>query len=367
MPCPKAPSSSLWPTRHGQGRREPGFLAGGSQAASAGPSNIQRASTHVQPQNAVVTTPPEPLAAYETAPLPTLNADQLRAIVERHGMDLDGPITPLRCSGVVHSLWALGNNWGLRVPKNEAMCLDDHRCEVVAIPLALAAGVRTPPVHVFDESLTVLDVPFTIVARVHGTDLSTEPFEHPGYEQVGRELAKLHAADLGTSDHPWLRQPRGPDAEQLFDRVIQSGLLHTAAITWIESLCEQLDRTITSDVAPRVFIHGDVKPDNIMIEPTGDVQLIDWGDAGQGDPAYDFQSLPMRSIETTLRGYRSIRNDDPTLEARIIRRAVARSLSNLCRTPLTGPSWYRPIAANITDLPTFAIDRPHTWDAWLNQ
>ena len=116
-----------------------------------------------------------------------------------------------------------------------------------------------------------------------------------------------------------------------------------------------------------MFIHGDVKPDNVMVEPTGRVQLIDWGDAGFADPAYDFQSLPMRSIETALRGYRSIRNDDPTLEARIIRRVLARSLSNLCRTPLTGPSWYRPIAANLTDLLTFAIDRRHTWDAWVNR
>jgi aminoglycoside phosphotransferase (APT) family kinase protein len=315
----------------------------------------------------VVTTPPEPLAAYETVPLPTLTTDQLQAIVERHDIDLDGPITPLRSSGVVHSLWSLGSDWVLRVPKNETMCLDDHRCEAVAIPLALAASVRTPALHVFDESLTILDVPYTIVARVHGTDLSTEPFEHPGYEHLGRELATLHAADLSSSGHPWLRQPHGPDAEHLLERVIGAGLLHTAATAWIESLCERLDRSIASEVAPTVFIHGDVKPDNVMIEPTGRVQLIDWGDAGFADPAYDFQSLPMHSIETALRGYRSIRNDDPTLEARIIRRVLARSLSNLCRTPRTGPSWYRPIAANLTDLLTFAIDRHHIWDAWLDQ
>jgi hypothetical protein len=196
--------------------------------------------------------------------------------------------------------------------------------------------------------------------RVPST-LETGPV--PGRE----ELAELHAADLRSSGHRWLRQPHGPDAEHLFDRVIQSGLLHTDATTWIESLCEQLDRTIASEVAPTVFIHGDVKPDNVMIEPTGRVQLIDWGDAGFADPAYDFQSLPMHAIETALRGYRSMRKDDPTLEARILRRVLARSLSNLCRTPLTGPSWYRPIAANLTDLLTFAIDRRHIWDAWLDQ
>ena len=76
----------------------------------------------------------------------------------------------------------------------------------------------------------------------------------------------------------------------------------------------------------------------------------------------------MRSIELALSGYRTVRRvDDPSLEARIIRRVLARSLSNLCRTPLTGPSWYRPVAANLTDLLTFAVDRRHVWDSWLRE
>ncbi len=297
-----------------------------------------------------------------------LSIDEVQAIVERHAIDLDGPIEPLRSSGVVHSLWVLDSNWVLRVPKNEAMCLGDHRCEAVAIPLVLGVGVRTPALLVFDDSLTILDVPFSIVERVHGIDLSAQPFEHPGYEQVGRELATLHSADLRPPGHPWLRKPNGPEVEQLVDRVVTSGLLHTAGTEWIESLCERLDRLIASTVPPTVFVHGDVKPDNVMIDTAGNVQLIDWGDAGFGDPAYDFQSLPMRSIELALRGYRTVRRvDDPSLEARIIRRVLARSLSNLCRTPLTGPSWYRPVAANLTDLLTFAVDRRHVWDSWLRE
>ena len=313
-----------------------------------------------------VTSSLEPLAAYEVLPLPSLTTDQLRAIVERHHIDLDGPIESLRSSGVVHSLWSLGSRWALRVPKNETMCLGDHRCEAIAIPLVLGVGVRTPALHVFDESLTILDVPFSIVARVHGNDLSAAPFDDPTYEQVGRELAALHAANLGSSGHPWLREPNEPDVEQLFDRVVRSGLLHSAGTVWIASLCERLDCLIGQHVPPTVFVHGDVKPDNVMIDSSGNVHLIDWGDAGFGDPAYDFQSLPMRSIERALRGYRMVRADDPTLEARIIRRVLARSLTNLCRTPLTGPSWYRPVAANLTDLLTFAVDRRPVWESWLS-
>ena len=310
----------------------------------------------------------EPLAAYERLPLPSVSDAELGAIVERHRIDLDGPVIRLRSSGVVHSLWALGSRWVLRVPKNEAMCVGDHRCEAIAIPLALRAGVRTPELHVFDDSSSILDVPFSIVSRVHGTDLSTEPFQHPSYAQVGREIGKLHVADLATSGHPWLRRPSDPPAEDFFDRVVQAGLLHTDGIAWIAALCDQLNRIVAQgSTPPRVFLHGDVKPDNVMIEPSGRVLLIDWGDAGFGDPAYDFQSLSMHSIEIALRGYREVVKDDPTLEARIVQRVVARSLSNLCRTPLTDPSWYRPIAANLTDLLTFAIDHRPVFDAWLQR
>jgi aminoglycoside phosphotransferase (APT) family kinase protein len=313
-----------------------------------------------------MTSPLIPLAAYEVMPSPTLTDDQLRAIVERHRIELDGPVVSLRSSGVVHSLWALGSRWVLRVPKNETMCLGDHRCEAVAIPLALAAGVRTPALHVFDDSLTILDVPFSIVSRVHGRDLSADPFGHPSYEHVGRELATLHAADLGASHHPWLRETYEPAAEELFDHVVRAGLLHRAGTAWVASLCERLDGVIAPHDSPTVFVHCDVKPDNVMIDSSGDVQLIDWGDAGFGDPAYDFQSLPMHSIEVALRGYRSVHTDDPALEARIVRRVLARSLANLSRAPLAGPSWYRPVAANLTDLLTFAIDRRRVWESWLD-
>ena len=312
-----------------------------------------------------VTLPPRPLALYETMPLPSLTPDQLRAIVQRHGLEFDGPITRLVSSGVVHSLWSLGSRWVLRVPKNQMMCLGDHRCEAVAIPLALSAGVRTPALVVFDDSLSILEVPFSIVTLVDGTDLAGEPFEHRAFQAVGRELATLHAADLTSHEHPWLRDTSDLAAEAHFAEVLAAGLLHTDGVRWFQRLCERLDEIIAvGPDAPRTFIHDDIKGDNVMIDRFGAVHLIDWGDAGFGDPAHDFQSLPMRSIETALSGYRDVRDGDPTLEARIIRRVIARSLSNLRRSPLLGPSWYRPIAANLTDILTFAIDNPTTWAIW---
>ena len=169
---------------------------------------------------------PRPLEQYETMPMPLLNERQLRRIVRHHGLHLDGPITPLAASGVVHSLRAVGSRFVLRVPKNEPMSLGDHRCESVAIPMALRVGVRTPALVLFDESLSILDVPFSVVERVNGHDLATESADSAAFEDLGRELAKLHAADLASGRHPWLRDTSDLPAETHFDEVVDAGLLH---------------------------------------------------------------------------------------------------------------------------------------------
>jgi hypothetical protein len=89
-----------------------------------------------------MTLPPRPLSDYERMSMPSVSNEMLQAIVARHRLDLDGPIVPLESAGVVHALWCLGSKLLLRVPKNEAMCVADHRCEAAAIPLALDACVR---------------------------------------------------------------------------------------------------------------------------------------------------------------------------------------------------------------------------------
>ena len=318
-----------------------------------------------------VTLPPEPLAEYERVPVPTATADQLQAVVERHGLELDGPITPISTAGVVHALWRLGSQWVLRVPKNEEMCLGDHRCEAIAIPLARSAGVRTPALIAFDDSAEIFEVPYSIVEHVDGTNLvglrPADPRYDATYRQLGEQLALLHGASVPDAPHPWLRVPDDRPAEDLFDEVREAGLLHDDGISWIRGLCEQLDARIMGEApARRVFLHDDVKPDNLMVDLRGDVHLIDWGDAGYGDAAYDFQSVPLRAVRAALVSYRTLAPGDPALEARIVRRILARALVGLRRTPRLGPSWYRPIAATLTDVLAFVGDFPVDWSEWTN-
>lgn len=147
-----------------------------------------------------------PLAAYEVMPFVTVTDEQLRAIVNRHQLTLDGAIEPMPSNGVVHSLWSLGHDYVLRVPKSETMCLGDLRAEVVAIPVARAAGVRTPDLVAFDDSCDIIDVPYAIVERVYGSDLSRLAHDDARlpdlFRQLGVQLATLHTAPV-PEPHPW--------------------------------------------------------------------------------------------------------------------------------------------------------------------
>jgi aminoglycoside phosphotransferase (APT) family kinase protein len=230
-------------------------------------------------------------------PMPYVSKAELDAIVAQHRLSIDGPTVPIESAGVVHALWRLGSKLLLRVPKDEAMCLADHRCEAVAIPLAIDAGVRTPRLVVFDDSLELLSVPYSVVEYISGENLTDlRPIDdhyQRTYEQLGEQLALLHRPTVPSSVNPWLRMPGDSPAEAFFDEVVAAGLLHVDGVAWLRDVCSRLDGVIAEAVSPpSVLLHNDIKPDNLMIDEVGDVHLIDWGDCGYGDPADDFHALP---------------------------------------------------------------------------
>ncbi len=309
-------------------------------------------------------------AAYEVMPFMTVTDAQLARIVARHDLTLTGPIRPMASNGVVHALWALGREYVLRVPKPEEMCLGDLHAEVAAIPVARAAGVRTPALVAFDDTQEIIEVPYAIVDRVHGTDLSQlapDDIRVPDlFRQLGVQLATLHTAPV-PDPHRWFRVPGTWDVDALLAETVAAGMLDRNARRWFARMLEE---TETDHGTPRTcFLHNDVKPDNMMVNHHDELVLIDWGDAGIGDPAHDLASLRAAAIAQALSGYREIvdPNTDPTLEQRVVHLALSNALAGLRRTPAAGPSWYRPLAAVMADLLAFATDEPETWSHWIGR
>jgi Ser/Thr protein kinase RdoA (MazF antagonist) len=67
-------------------------------------------------------------------------------------------------------------------------------------------------------------------------------------------------------------------------------------------------------------VHGDVHAGNILVDDGMYRALLDWDDAGWGDPTTDFVQLPTRALDAALTGYRSVAalDGDDTAEQRIL-------------------------------------------------
>jgi aminoglycoside phosphotransferase (APT) family kinase protein len=126
---------------------------------------------------------------------PPMPAESLEAITERHNLRAE-EISPLKEVGIFNAIYLVGSEYVLRVPRDAPPFVAAIRKEFVAVPAALAAGVRTPVLIAFDGSLELLPVPYAIYERVHGDTLGVldlGPEDTPRvWHEVGRDLAKLH-------------------------------------------------------------------------------------------------------------------------------------------------------------------------------
>ena len=126
---------------------------------------------------------------------PPMSADTLEAIGERHNLRA-GEISPLEDVGIFNSIYLVGSEYVLRVPRVAPPFVAAIRKESVAVPAALAAGVRTPALIAFDDSLDLLPVPYAIYERVHG--ICTEPREprHSGATRISQPVTR-YLCDFG--------------------------------------------------------------------------------------------------------------------------------------------------------------------------
>lgn len=303
----------------------------------------------------------------EHAPFVELTDDQLRAIVVRHGITVgvDG-VRRLDSTGIVHSIYALGESFVLRVPKFHPDALADAYTGSVAAPAAANAGVSTPRLVVFDESADIVPVPFSIFERVHAEPLSrrlgADPQKHwPIWHDLGRQLAILHANVTTVADpHGYLdRHGRLQDPEPLVTDLERHGYLGHDAALWVRDALRRLHPAVPPPNTFRRFIHGDVTATNVLVRDDTFDSIIDWDDAGWGDPAMDLVSLPLRVIDAALAGYRSMMplDGDDTAEQRILWDKLIGALARLRLppTPPESPAWPTP-SGRLFDLLAAALD-----------
>ena len=236
-----------------------------------------------------------------------MSADPVDALLAAHG--LSAPWQPLHSTGLANRIYGT-STVVLRVATDHPEAVPDARTESVAAPIAHAAGIRTPRLLAFDDSRTIVDRPFSIWERVHGETLgvaSLAPKQREDmWRETGRELARLHTEVRSCPDPCGYLDSPGFELnlEPTLKRLVDTRGVSAAVRSDIERLIGELSPYVTGAPSARCFVHDDVHEMNVMCTREGGLlALIDWGDAGWGDPARDFSSMPLEMIPAALDGY----------------------------------------------------------------
>jgi aminoglycoside phosphotransferase (APT) family kinase protein len=278
---------------------------------------------------------------------PEVSTDTLQQIAEHHGL-VGRTFKPLPSSGVFNAIYLVGDDLILRIPRQHPHFVAALTKEAIAVPAARSAGVRTPQLIAFDDSLTLLPVPYALYERVQGEALESLGLAPTAtsavYRELGRDLARLHAGVSPDSPAGQLKEPNLPqgDPRSLPRELAAAGYFSIAEARWLEQWLDRLPPILETPPARR-FLHGDTQATNILVRSDSleYLALIDWGGCGWGDPALDFSGMPLRSVLDVLAGYREIAvlPSDQTAEARILRYHLHFALINIRNEPQPLRSW----------------------------
>ena len=169
-----------------------------------------------------------------------------------------------------------------------------------------------------------MDRPFSLWERIHGQTLGLVNLDRDARErvwrEVGQQIAHLHERVRSCrDDNGYLDKPeREMSLDLLLKRFADSGQETRDVVREIEHLISDLSPFVLSDGGSNCFLHNDLHDWNIMCTLEGKLlALIDWGDAGWGDPTLDFAGIPLGAVCVALEGYGSTERLGDCAEARI--------------------------------------------------
>lgn len=275
---------------------------------------------------------------------PDLSDETLRPVLSRHGLQ-SRAVRRLPSVGIFNAIFAVGDEIVLRVPRQHPAFIEAARKEALAVPAARSAGVRTPALLVFDDTLDLLPVPYSLYERVHGETLEllrAEPeATKEAYRELGRDLAFLHSGVKSTGKVAQLQLEALPEPDAWPEELADQGYLGVLDARWLSGWLSYLKQRASAPPTS-VFRHGDIQATNVMVGSTGAyLALLDWGGCGWGDAAHDFAGVALRAVPFMLEGYQetSPLPEDGSFEARVVLRQLNIALFLVRRPPQPDKSW----------------------------
>jgi aminoglycoside phosphotransferase (APT) family kinase protein len=236
---------------------------------------------------------------------------EINAIFARH--HVRGAWQALPAHGIANHIFAT-DDVVLRIATDHPEARPDACTEIIAAPVARAHGIAVPRLLAYEAGV------YSLWDRVHAETLSELPFLPRAWQELGGELARLHARVRACDDpNGWLDEPGPYDdpVPQLRALVARGAVAPDAAATlehWLDAL-----RPALAPPSRRCFLHNDAHAGNVMCTRDGALlALIDWGDAGWGDPAHELGSLPIEAVPHVVAGYEAAGGELSGYEANIL-------------------------------------------------
>jgi aminoglycoside phosphotransferase (APT) family kinase protein len=200
----------------------------------------------------------------------------------------DLPCYELASSGTDNSLFKLGDTYLLRIPRRSE-AVRPLQSEIKLLPKLQNLPLAVPTVLVAGALNT--HVPFAVYRWIPGQNADADGLTDPvqSARQLAEFLGALHKVDSSTGPLA------GPNNNM---RGVPLARLDQATLEAISVLADEIDVASAKDIwsqalgaAPAtqmVWIHGDLKSDNMLLRHGQLRAVIDWGLAGVGDPAVDY-------------------------------------------------------------------------------
>ena len=231
-----------------------------------------------------------------TGDLPTLTAEQARAIIQTQFPELVGVSVTLLGEGSDHRAFSVGERSVFRFPKHVEAADNLDRTARLTAWLAPESPLALPVRHFSGQPTSAFPAPFSGEDRLAGTASPVaEPPTGAGARLLGTFLKRLHAwpaaqaAALGLESDDDLGLGEW-SAEGLNDLsgAVKAGLVpEPEGALWLAVLLPP-----ARSPEPGRVLHGDFAAEHVLLDASGrPVGVIDWSDARLGDPAQDLAGL----------------------------------------------------------------------------
>lgn len=218
-----------------------------------------------------------------------IDKTQAQALVARLWPDWsDLPLRDVPSSGTDNTLFRLGDQLALRVPKHKGaigQIAKDAQILGLFGPLPLAVP-RPHAIGLADDG-----IPCAITDWIEGQEAHTEALSDPiaAARVLGQFLNALRQQPAGDAPVAGdINSNRGVPLAQMDAKTRESIAVLSdemdpipALSMWEEALAA------AKHVDPLVFLHGDLKADNMIVRDGALIAVIDWGLSALGDPAAD--------------------------------------------------------------------------------